>query len=253
MCDAINRAGTARREITAVPGFRLRKHIGKKFKDYHRGVLGTSSARHIRQCNTPSIERQYEAAYLSLFLLLSRAHFYERIHQPDYRWSLNSAYGFFPPAPPYLPTTPPPPPSLLFPSSLSFSLCSTYLYGLFSHILFIPPTSFLLRGMGKVFLDAESQERAGRRSIQVKVKESSTVPNIFTLDVIPAIPDRRLRRLRLLLNDVKSFLSIVAVIRQDALVRRFSRCHTKRQTYAEIGKNFKVTSKEKMENFSYKL
>lgn len=55
--------------------------------------------RHIRQCSAPSIERQYEAAYLSLFLLLSRAHFYERIHQPDYRWSLYSAYGFFAPEP----------------------------------------------------------------------------------------------------------------------------------------------------------
>lgn len=53
-------------------------------------------SRHVRQCNTPSIERQYEAAYLSLFLLLSRAHFYERIHQPDYRWSLYCAYGIFP-------------------------------------------------------------------------------------------------------------------------------------------------------------
>lgn len=39
----------------------------------------------------PSIEWQYEAAYLSLLLLLSWAHFYERIHQPVYRWSLRSA------------------------------------------------------------------------------------------------------------------------------------------------------------------
>lgn len=43
----------------------------------------------------PSIEGQYEAAYLSFLLLLSRAHFYERIHQPDYRWSLRIAFTVF--------------------------------------------------------------------------------------------------------------------------------------------------------------
>lgn len=50
---------------------------------------------YIHQCNMPSIERQYEAAYLSFLLLLSRAHFYERIHQPDYRWSLRIAFTVF--------------------------------------------------------------------------------------------------------------------------------------------------------------
>lgn len=160
-------------------------------KTYWQGIRGLSPrsvrcelARHVRQCNTPSIERQYEAAYLSLFLLLSRAHFYERIHQPDYRWSLYSAYGIF--------------------LSLSPSL-----------LLSILPTVFLISHSSYSFPPSRqarfSSERRKSRDARFrsKSKSLSTVPNIFTLDVVSTIPDRH--RLRVLLDDVEIALLDVAV------------------------------------------
>lgn len=131
-----------------------------------------ASSRHVRQCNTPSIERQYEAAYLSLFLLLSRVHFYERIHQPDYRWSLYCAYGI----------SLPPPAS---PASLSHALY--ILPTVFSYP--IHPTPFSLHGR-QGFLPRCGKSRDAR--FGSKSKSLSTVPNIFTLDVVSAIPGRHI-------------------------------------------------------------
>lgn len=122
-----------------------------------------SAHTYIRQCNMPSIERQYEAAYLSFLLLLSRAHFYERIHQPDYRWSLRIAFTIF---------------------SLFFSILA---YDLLISLVFI--LSFFLRSkQGFPRCRKSSVEKC---SIQVKVKELVTVPNIFMLDVVSAISDKR--------------------------------------------------------------
>lgn len=157
---------------------------------YWQGIRGLSPrsvqrerVRHVRQCNTPSIERQYEAAYLSLFLLLSRAHFYERIHQPDYRWSLYSAYGIF------------------FSLSLSHSL--PILPTVFSYP--IHPTPFFPHDK-QGFLTKRRKSRDAR--FRSKSKSLSTVPNIFTLDVVSAIPGRH--RLCVLLDDVEIVLLDVA-------------------------------------------
>jgi len=133
-------------------------HIGQEIP--RLSAESAPLARHIRQCNTPSIERQYEAAYLSLFLLLSRAHFYERIRQPDYRWSLYdlrlrlfslclSSLLVFSPLPP-----------LFLPFSLL--ILSTVL----PCILFILPSSLFLSR-----LVTRMQKIEQRRSIRVKVKE----------------------------------------------------------------------------------
>lgn len=120
-----------------------------------------SAHTYIRQCNMPSIERQYEAAYLSFLLLLSRAHFYERIHQPDYRWSLRIAFTVF----------------FSRPRLRSF------------HIPRIRPIFFFLRS--KLGFLRCRKSRVERCSIRIKVKELVTVPNIFILDVLLAIPDKR--------------------------------------------------------------
>lgn len=70
-----------------------RKHIGKKFEDYRGEVFGASELGTYVNA-TPSIARGNtkrlicRSFYYSLGLTFTRGS-----HQPDYRWSLNIAYG----------------------------------------------------------------------------------------------------------------------------------------------------------------
>lgn len=121
---------------------------------------------YIRQCNMPSIEWQYEAAYLSLLLLLSRAHFYERIHQPETTDGVSAArLRFF----------------------LSFSLFSFTVFSYPSYSSY-PFFSF---AANKVFPDMQKIERREMFDPGQSQRALVTVPNIFTLDVVLAISDKR--------------------------------------------------------------
>lgn len=167
-----------------------------------------SLARHIRQCNTPSIERQYEAAYLSLFLLLSRAHFYERIHRSQTTDRVSTALtGFF----------------LFSPVFLSFLLFLSF-SSILAHgplIFHSPPSASPSPLQARLSLLSSIQIHAEKkiercRSIRVKVKESPDGSKYFHTRCDLDYSQQTSRAPRLL-DEVESSCPMDIVVKQNTL------------------------------------